>query len=192
MPMVDLSRSALLLLHLQNEIVPNFSDGGRVVERASEVLAAARYVRVPVAHVRIAFRENHDEIGPRSPVYNRLRESGQFLIRNEASEIHPAVVPEPNEVVILNKRNGAFAGSDVDVWLQGHRISTLVLLGIQTSGTVLSTIRHAADLDYRIVVISDACTDADSEVHRVLMEKVFPLQAKVVTAAQFVGLSAMP
>ena len=57
---------------------------------------------------------------------------------------------------------------------------------IATSGVVLSTVRHGADADYRLVVVKDACADRDEEVHRVLTEKVFPRQATVVTAAELV------
>jgi nicotinamidase-related amidase len=59
-----------------------------------------------------------------------------------------------------------------------------VLAGIATSGVVLSTLRHAADADYRIIVASDCCSDRDVEVHRVLLGKVFPRQAKVVTSEE--------
>ncbi|MEU8230952.1 isochorismatase family protein [Actinoplanes sp. NPDC048967] len=52
-----------------------------------------------------------------------------------------------------------------------------------TSGVVLSTLRQAADLDYTLTVLADACLDADPEVRRVLTEKVFPQQADVVTVA---------
>ena len=56
-----------------------------------------------------------------------------------------------------------------------------MLTGIATSGVVLSTLRQAADMDYRITVLADGCADADPEVHRVLTEKVFPRQAEVTT-----------
>ena len=48
-----------------------------------------------------------------------------------------------------------------------------------------STLRQAADLDYRLVVLADACLDADPEVHRVLIEKVFPRQADVPTVDEW-------
>ena len=51
---------------------------------------------------------------------------------------------------------------------------------------VLSTLRQAADLDYRLTVLADGCLDADPEVHRVLTEKVFPRQADVVTVDEWV------
>jgi nicotinamidase-related amidase len=58
-----------------------------------------------------------------------------------------------------------------------------VLAGIATSGVVLSTLTEAADLDFDLVVLADACADADPEVHRVLLEKVFPKAAEVTTVA---------
>jgi nicotinamidase-related amidase len=79
----------------------------------------------------------------------------------------------------------AFSGSDLDVLLRGAGADTLVLSGIATSGVVLSTLRQAADLDYRITVLADACADRDPEVHRVLLEKVFPRQAVVTTADEW-------
>jgi nicotinamidase-related amidase len=63
----------------------------------------------------------------------------------------------------------------------------LVRVGFCPSGVVLSTVREAADLDYRITVLADLCLDADEEVHRVLTEKVFPRQATVIDSTQWLG-----
>jgi nicotinamidase-related amidase len=46
----------------------------------------------------------------------------------------------------------AFSGSDLEVLLRSLGVGTLVLTGIATSGVVLSTLRQAADLDYRLIV----------------------------------------
>jgi nicotinamidase-related amidase len=46
----------------------------------------------------------------------------------------------------------------------------------------LSTVRHAADADYQIVVVGDCCGDRDPEVHPVLTEKLLVWQATVTTA----------
>lgn len=63
-------------------------------------------------------------------------------------------------------------------------IDTLVLAGISTSGVVLSTWMDAADRDYRVYVLPDGVADHDPEVHRVLVEKVFPSRAHVIDTAQ--------
>jgi nicotinamidase-related amidase len=62
-----------------------------------------------------------------------------------------------------------------------------VLTGVATSGVILSTVRQASDLDYELVVLSDAVRDGDDEVHRVLLEKVFPRQANVMTSQEWLG-----
>ena len=89
-------------------------------------------------------------------------------------------------MVVTKRRVSAFSGSDLEVVLRAANIDTLVLTGIATSGVVLSTLRQAADLDYRLVVLADACLDADAEMHRVLTEKVFPRQADVLTVNECV------
>jgi len=71
--------------------------------------------------------------------------------------------------------------------LRARGIANLVFFGITTSGIVLSTLRRAFDLDYRCVVLKDACFDRDEEVHRVLIGKVFPAQASVVTVEEFLA-----
>ena len=100
---------------------------------------------------------------------------------------HPAMTPAEGDVVVTKRRVSAFAGSDLEVLLRANEIRHLVLCGIATSGVVLSTIREAADRDYRLTVLSDLCVDADPEVHRVLLGKVFPRQAKVMTAAEWMS-----
>jgi nicotinamidase-related amidase len=56
-------------------------------------------------------------------------------------------------------------------------------MGVKTSGVVLSTVRAAADLDYVMTVVSDACSDVDKEVHRVCIESILPQQAFMKNAA---------
>ena len=90
-------------------------------------------------------------------------------------------------MVVTKHRVSAFAGTDLQMVLRASGIETLVLAGIATSGVILSTIRHAADADYRLVVVADCCGDRDPEVHRVLTEKVFVRQATVTTAEAVIG-----
>ncbi len=97
-----------------------------------------------------------------------------MLLDSPETQIVAALAPLAAEPVVVKHRVGAFAGTDLVPILRARSSETLVLLGIATSGAVLSTLRHAADEDYRVVVVEDACADADAEVHRVLMEKVFP------------------
>jgi hypothetical protein len=143
-----------------------------------------------VIFVKVGFREGYPEISPRSAMFSRITELGGF-VEGISSEVHPAIAIRPGDVVVTKRRVSAFAGSDLDVVLRAGGIEALVLTGIATSGVVLSTLRQAADLDFSLMVLSDGCSDADDEVHRVLCEKVFPRQAQVLTVAAWVNALAL-
>jgi nicotinamidase-related amidase len=97
----------------------------------------------------------------------------------------PAITPIDADVVVTKRRISAFSGSDLEVILRAKGIRHLVLAGIATSGVVLSTIRQAADKDYELTVLSDLCLDFDEEVHSMLIGKVFPRQAAVMTSEEW-------
>lgn len=69
--------------------------------------------------------------------------------------------------------------------LKSMKIENLVIAGIITSGAVLSTVRAAADLDYKVTVLADLCMDRDQEVHDILVGKVFPKQATVIGSEEW-------
>ena len=99
--------------------------------------------------------------------------------------IDDAVAPLEGEITVFKRRVSAFTGSDLEVVLRAGGIHHIVLTGIATSGVVLSTLREAADKDYKITVLEDACGDADEEVHRVLTKKVFQRQAEVISVTEW-------
>lgn len=180
------SSTALLVMDVQRGIVDRFTaDESDYLNRVGAAIGTARSAGVAVIYVVVGFRAGHPEVGGRNRTFAAVKGSGRFAPGDEGADIHPAVAPHPHDVVVTKRRVSAFAGSDLDVVLRAGGIDSLVLTGIATSGVVLSTLRQAADLDFRLTVLSDACLDADPEVHRVLTEKVFPRQADVIPVAQW-------
>lgn len=174
-------KQALLVMDVQQGIVDRVGASEAYLGTIAGTLKAARAGGVCVLHVGLGFRAGHPEVSPRNQSFSALADTGQFGPDDPSAAPHPAAAPIAGEIWVSKKRVSAFAGSDLDMLLRAEGIDTLVLAGISTSGVVLSTVRQAADLDFRIVVLSDACLDGDAEVHRVLTEKVFPRQATVVT-----------
>jgi nicotinamidase-related amidase len=179
------NKTALLVMDMQNGIVSRFTEDGKLIPFQKAVEAARRH-SIPVIFVRVAFSEGYPEINPQNKSFSISKSSG-MTVSDIATQIHESVHPEPNEPVVTKFRVSAFAGSNLEVILRSHQINTLVLSGISTSGVVLSTLREAADKDYALKVLSDACLDADPEVHRVLTEKVFPRQADVLTVDDWIN-----
>jgi nicotinamidase-related amidase len=171
--------TALLVMDVQNNIASRFEGNEEVLLPFQKSVEAARRHTIPVIFVRVAFREGYPEVSPRNKAFSALSRFGGMI--DTAMQIHKTVQPQPGEPVVTKRRVSAFTGSDLEVILRSRQIDTLILSGISTSGVVLSTLREAADKDFALTVLSDACLDADPEVHRVLMEKVFPRQAEVLT-----------
>jgi nicotinamidase-related amidase len=169
--------AALLVMDFQEGIVERFGDDSSLLDRAGSAIAAARAAELPVIYVKVDFRPGFPEVSPRNRTFSQAASAG-FL--GDKARVHPDVAPEPDDVVVTKRRVSAFTGSDLEVVLRAKQVGRLVLTGIATSGVVLSTLREAADRDYELVVLSDCCADGDPEVHRVLLEKVFPRQAEVL------------
>ncbi len=180
-------RPVLLVMDFQNGILERV-EGSPVLDTAVRAVEAARAKEIPVMFVRVAFRPGYPETAASNLSFSALAQAGDaFTQESPGTQVHDAFAPRPDEPIVVKRRVSAFSGSDLDVLLRGAGADTLVLAGISTSGVVLSTLRQAADLDYRLTVLADACGDTDPEVHRVLTEKVFPRQATVTTVAEWIA-----
>jgi nicotinamidase-related amidase len=142
-----------------------------------------------VVHVRVGFRPGLPEVSSRNKLFAAIKLSSQHqqLFQGAAGAIHPALGPEPDDIVVTKHRVNAFTGTDLEMVLRAREVETIVLFGIATSGVVLSTLLHACDVDFKLVVIADCCADLDPDLHAVLLNRLFPQRAEVLTAAEFVN-----
>jgi nicotinamidase-related amidase len=187
--LLDVAHTALVAMDCQAGIVSIYAKPQEeFIERTSSVLRAARSGGMTVIHVQVGFRPGLPEVSGRNKLFAAVRSSLQHqkLFEGSAGAIHPALGPEPGDILVTKHRVSAFAGTDLEMLLRAKEIDTLVLFGIATSGVVLSTLLDASDADYRAVVIADCCTDLDLELHETLFTRLFPQRSEVVTAGEFV------
>jgi nicotinamidase-related amidase len=182
---VDVEHAVLLVMDFQPGIVERVADAEALLDRVAGAIATARARGMAVGYVRVAFDDaDYDAVPPTNKIFARLAEGRVNHVDSPATAVHARLAPEPGDIVVRKTRVGAFSTTDLDEQLRKRGISTVVLAGISTSGVVLSTVRDAADRDYRIIVLADGCADFDAEVHEVLLGKVFPRQADVVTVVE--------
>jgi nicotinamidase-related amidase len=181
---LDSKKTALLTLDYQKGVFGFVPGSEAIIPRAARALEAARKHRFPIIHVGLGFSEGHPEIPEAHPVFGKVRQGNLFVKGSPSAEFHPSIA-QAGELVLYKQRVSAFSDNALEMILRARGIEHLVLMGIATSGIVLSTLRRAFDLDFTCTVVKDACHDGDPEVHRVLTEKVFTHQATVVTAEAF-------
>ncbi len=197
--MLNLARetSTLLVMDFQNDIVDlkgSFGKGGiathiteqRAVENTVKAIAAARSKGFPVVYVRVAFRPGHPEISGAVPLFTTIKEANALVEGTWGADFHPDVAPGDGELIITKRGISALAGTDLHQILHGRGISTLVLAGIATNFVVEGTARHAADLGYGVVVISDCCATFTYEMHTFAITSVLPQLATIATVNEFV------
>ena len=177
--------AALLIMDMQSAIVTMLADASSPLNSAAKAIAYARANNIPVIYVVVGFRPGTPEISPNNKGFSASRDRFLNTDVSEFLKIHPVVAPQGSDIIVTKRRVSAFTGSDLEVVLRAKGIQHMVLTGFATSGVVLSTIREAADKDYRLTILSDACADGDEEIHRVLTTKVFPRQADVMTVDEW-------
>jgi nicotinamidase-related amidase len=183
---IDTDHAALLAMDLQAGIIGRLPDGDGLVGRVADAIALARRTGVTVGYVRVGFTDaDYDAIPSTHRFASTVAGNREaFHADAPATQVVDAVAPQPGDIVVRKVRVGPFTTTDLDAQLKAKGISTLILTGVSTSGVVLSTVRQAVDLDYRVIVVSDLVADRDPQVHEVLTTKVFPGQGDVVTAAE--------
>ncbi len=164
---IERDKTAVLIMDYQNRQLSGFTEAARneLLGKANAVLDRARQVGILVIYIEVRRGEKTPE-----------------------TEIHSGILPKPGELVLTKQRYGPFTTTNVLEVLKSKGVTTLALMGISTSGCVLSAVRWAADyadVAYRSIVLSDCCGDRDEEVQRVLIGKVLPVHATVVTSEQF-------
>ena len=183
---LDPRKTALLTLDFQKGIFGIAPGAEAIVPAASRAVEFARKKDYLIIHVGLGFSAGHPEIPDTESRFKRVKDNNLFVKGSPSAEFHDAI-GRPEDLVVYKQRVGAFSENHLELILRTRGIENLVFFGISTSGITLSTLRRAYDLDFRSVVLKDACFDADPEVHRVLTEKIFTTQATVLTVDAFIA-----
>lgn len=170
---------------MQVAVLAGLGNAQELLRNAAAAITYARSVGIQVIFVKVGFRPGAPEIHPANKMFGGNKDRYAAPNMEELMSIHSELEPAANDIVIVKRRISAFSGSDLEIVLRSQHIEHLILAGMAASGVVLSTLREAADKDFLITVLSDCCGDRDAEVQKVLTEKIFPMQADVVTLSEW-------
>jgi nicotinamidase-related amidase len=168
---------ALIVYDMQVGIVDQLPDGAEIVARVAEVLDLARQ-----AGLRIFFAR-HISLPVEVAGVAQLRTAmdWQHLDRAEEivapfprdapqSQIVSALAPRASEAVLEKITMSAFAGTYLDIALRDCGIRTFLIAGIALEVGIEPTVRHATDLGYLPIVVTDACGWGNAEAAKRSLE----------------------
>lgn len=182
---MDLKRTAVLAMDYQELLVNGYTtDAKKAIAKVTEVLSKARSANLPVIYVTVGFSAGYPEVNENNMIFRAVRDGQRFLPDSDDAQIPLAIAPQDGDLRVTKHRVSAFEGTNLEVLLRAQGIDTLILFGITTSGVVLSTVRQAADRDYKLIVLEDLCYDT-GDVHQFLMENILNRQARITTSDAF-------
>jgi len=169
-----------------------------VIAAAMRLLEAARRSRLVVMYAAAHHRpDNATSAHLITDTDNRLRPIPSGAPRHLKpvvaagtweAQVIDELKPQPQDYMIPKFRWSAFHQTYLDLALRNRNIDTLLISGGSTDVGVASTAYAARDLDYNLVVASDACTSPEQDNHAQFMRRIFPRIARVRTVDQIVRM----
>lgn len=169
------SSTALLIVHLQGDIISEGTAFGsifaseasarRVVERTNDAARLVREHNGLVVPLRIAFEPDHSNLRPNLPLLQMVEGAGCLKEGSTGAALVPALQVDESDVVITHQRPGPFTDSELEALLRERGIETVIVCGVATNASVEGAVRQAADLGFRVVVLTDATSAADAASH---------------------------
>ena len=166
-------RAALVLYDLQAGILRQITDRERVLARAAALLDMARAAQVRVLFVRhVTLPVELMGVGQMRMWLAWQRASSPadvvspFPADAPQTKIVDEVAPAPGEAVLDKLTMSAFEGTPLTYVLRDCGVVTVVLAGVALEIGIEPTARHAADLGFVPVVVTDACGAGDEQAGR--------------------------
>lgn len=186
---------AVIAVHLQSDIVgaegafaPVFHQqivAGDIIGQAIRLVDVVRRAGGQVVFTRVAWEPDYRDLVANFPLFQMVAQAGALKEGEANSELIAEAVPQPGDLVHTHKRVGGFT-SDLDDYLRGKGVDTVLFCGVATNVSLEGTARQASDAGYRVIIVSDACSAATPEAHAASLETM-SLLAEVADSATVVS-----
>ncbi|RQS10213.1 isochorismatase family cysteine hydrolase [Burkholderia sp. Bp8998] len=186
-PSIVPAQTALVVMHYQTDILGLFpSVAPTLLANTRRLCDAARAGGVHVCFANLRFSPGYPEVSPRNKNGQGIKQLGRFIDDGPCPELGRL----DSEPLMLAHRASVFFRTDLQARLIARGIDTLILVGIASTGVVLSSVAHASDADFRLYTVKDCCYDPDQVVHEHLFATAFETRTTVLSLADALRLLA--
>jgi ureidoacrylate peracid hydrolase len=177
---------AVIVVDMQNDFCDTKGvtavEGGRDVTMAQSIIPAIKRLAAGcrdanglVVYVKTStLPDNGSHSGPWVDARSRATYSSINICMEGTwgQELAGGLEALPGDVVVRKHRYSGFSGTDLDMILRSHGVKTIIVTGCSTNACVETTLRAGFELDYYVVVPSDACASWNVELHHATLENV--------------------
>jgi biuret amidohydrolase len=161
-------RLALVVYDMQVGVLGQIADRERVVAQVTRVLEAARVARVRtffMRHVTLPTELMGASQMRMWMAWQRAERAADvvsaFPPDAPQTQLVPELAPGPREAVFDKVTMSAFEGTPLDLVLRDCGIVSVAIVGVALEVGIEPSARHAADLGYVPIVVTDACGAGD-------------------------------
>lgn len=187
----ELEKTAVVLIGYQKDY---FADDGRLVsalegdwrrtmlENTNRLLDGLQNTAATVISTPIQFTPDYEELVEPTGILETIVEAGAFRRGDPGSETIEDLQRRSDWILEISGKRGlnAFSNTELGATLEARGIEDVVLAGVVTSICIDSTGRAAAELGYRVSVLSDCTAGRTDYEQNFYCESIFPLYAKVI------------
>lgn len=101
-------------------------------------------------------------------IYVQHANQGVLKPGTDGWQIHPAVAPGPQDLLVYKNQASAFKGTQLKKMLEGADIDTLVVTGLVSHGCVQATCLHARQLGFRVILVQDGHSNFHRDAARII------------------------
>ena len=186
-PPIAPAHTALIVMHYQTDILELFSSvAPTLLVNTRKLCDAARAKGVGVYFANLRFSPGYPEVSPLNKNGQGIKQLGLFV----DDQPSPELGRQANEPLVIAHRASVFFGTDLEARLCAPGVDSLILVGIASTGVVLSSVAYASDADFRLYTVKDCCYDPDQVVHDHLFSTAFESRTTVLSLADALRLLA--
>lgn len=201
---VDPKKTALLFFDMLNAYFRGSSEENQrkmepIVANAAKVRAAAKEVGIPVFYAKADHRadgldsahlysDTDYTLTPWPDPDQGFTTAYRTVPGSDwRSEVIEEIAPDPGDYLINKHRWNAFHQTHLELSMRSRGIDTIVISGGATHIGVASTAYGARDLDFNLVIVRDACSGLEDNMHQ-FMDRIFPIFARVRSADEVLAM----
>lgn len=157
--------------------MPGYQDR---MDRAPQLIAAARAANVPIIFFQEAHRRDLIDFGRELDGAEGIH----LLEGDPGTEVSPAVGMGPDDYFIRKRRYSCFFGTELEILLKGLKADTLILIGGHTDVCVHYTFVDAHQHDYFCRVVEDCVAGSSLDAHEASLRAMEYLQTGARRSAE--------
>ena len=150
---------------------PLGSEADEVVDANVRLMNAFHDANLPVVLTTVIYRDDQQAsvFRARIPALNLLTPESEWVLFDSRLPV------APGDLQLEKRHASSFHGTELDEWLRGQNVDSVVVTGLTTSGCVRATAVDGLQNNYRVVVPREACGDRDEQAHEA---NLYDLNAK--------------